>query len=292
MQAVYHFVRLVLPERWVTHAENLLSEMETSGWLTEGNDPVNLTVYVSSRGDAIRARASLSAALAAAGLRSAEFSCEAGNTPAEDWESQWRSTLYPLRIGRRWLVRPSWQSSEPFDHRVTLVIDPKMAFGTGTHPTTQLCLLEMEGMEIAGASVLDVGSGTGILAMAAAKEGASEVTAVEIDPDAVACAAENLELNGLVANARLITGTLDDVPKAQADIIVANIQFEPLTAIAGDLRRRIQPEGIAVFSGILQAEAERFVAELARTGWRVRRIRRGYDPTTNDAWMSFTANPA
>lgn len=180
----------------------------------------------------------------------------------EDWSSSWKVNFKPLRVGRRLLIVPSWEEVLPQTEDIVLHLDPGMAFGTGGHETTRLCLelLEqiMDDMPLMlSPSVLDLGTGSGILAMAAVQLGAGRVCAVDIDPDAVRVARENLAANGLADQVECSTTPLESMT-GSFDIILANILAEELVRLAPFLAERLAPGGSLVLSGIL-AEKERMV---------------------------------
>ena len=169
----------------------------------------------------------------------------------QNWVQLTQSQFEPIRVsGRLWIV-PSWHQA-PDPEALVLVLDPGMAFGTGSHPTTRLCLEWLERTLAPGATVLDYGCGSGILAIAAAKLGAAEVTGVDIDPQAVRAAEENSRTNGVQArfidSARQIEG--------QFDIVVANILSNPLKALAPALCALVRPGGQLVLSGILVEQTD------------------------------------
>ena len=162
----------------------------------------------------------------------------------DDWLEAWKAQFVPLRVGA-FIVRPSW--SEPFDEGIEVVLDPGMAFGTGLHPTTQQCLEALSSLPLEGKSVLDVGTGSGILAIAAAKRGASPVVGVDTDRIAVDAARENATRNGVAIP--IGEGGAADVP-GRFDVVVANIVSPVLQRIAPDLVARLAPRGTLVVAGI------------------------------------------
>jgi ribosomal protein L11 methyltransferase len=164
----------------------------------------------------------------------------------EDWLESWKAQFTPLRIGR-FLVRPTWSDVPPTEGAIELVLDPGMAFGTGLHPTTQQALEAVSNLALEARSLLDVGTGSGILAIAAAKRGASPVVAVDTDPLAVEAARENAERNGVAIPVG--SGSAADVP-GRFDFVVANIVSPVLQQIAPDLVRRLAPRGTLVVAGI------------------------------------------
>jgi len=293
MAGAYSSLTLTVPAAYADYASDLFAELGTLGCEVSGDDPVSFVAYFEGRDNLDALQRVVRSRLADLGVTGDRLTISRTITEPADWAAKWRRSLHPVRVGRTWLVRPSWLRSDGFD-RITLVIEPKMAFGTGTHATTQLCLLEIEDLVRPGMSVLDVGTGTGILAIAAAKLGAEPVTAVEIDPEAVAYAEENLALNDVRHGVSLVAGTLCDAMEHAADrvdLVVANIEYGTLVRIGRNLRDRTEADGLAIMSGILQLESQAFGAELRHMGWRIRRIRRQFDPMTNEAWVSYVLAP-
>lgn len=173
-----------------------------------------------------------------------------------DWLEAWKETFRPIRIGA-FLVRPTWSAADADAGAIPLVLDPGMAFGTGLHPTTQLCLRRIGELELAGRSLLDVGCGSGILAIGAAKRGAAPVRAVDTDPLAVDATAENAAGNAVAIETA--GGSAADVA-GRFDVVVANIVAPVLRAIAGDLADRVTPGGTLLLSGVI-VDAEAGVRE-------------------------------
>jgi ribosomal protein L11 methyltransferase len=178
----------------------------------------------------------------------------------EDWLESWKASITPLRVGA-FLVRPTWwvepAGTTAPDDAIVLLLDPGMAFGTGLHPTTQQCLEGLSTMAIAGRSVLDVGTGSGILSIAAAKRAAGRVVAVDTDELAVAAARENATRNGVAIE--VSRGSAADVD-GSFDVVLANIVAPVLRDIAPDLRARLAPGGTLVVAGIV-GDAEAGVRE-------------------------------
>ncbi|HEX5324392.1 MAG TPA: 50S ribosomal protein L11 methyltransferase [Capsulimonadaceae bacterium] len=164
----------------------------------------------------------------------------------EDWANAWKAYFKPIRVGRHLIVSPPWEDARAGERDRVVVIDPGMAFGTGNHPTTQLCLAALEDYVAPGAAVADIGAGSGILAIAAAKLGASEVVATDIDPMAVQIAARNAAENGV----SLDTGTNPPLSK-QFDLVVSNILANVLIEMADDLAAMTKPSGVLIASGII-----------------------------------------
>ena len=173
----------------------------------------------------------------------------------QNWVQLTQAQFEPIRVSERLWIVPSWHEA-PDPDALVLVLDPGMAFGTGSHPTTRLCLEWLERIVTPGASILDYGCGSGILAIAAAKLGAGEVLGVDIDLQAVSAARNNAERNAV--NARF-----DDSARplaGQFDIVVANILANPLKALAPAITGHVRPGGQLALSGILAEQAEELIA--------------------------------
>jgi len=176
----------------------------------------------------------------------------------QDWVRLTQSQFDPIEIGDRLVITPSWHDTAP-GNRIPIVLDPGLAFGTGSHPTTRLCLQWLEQHLIAGASLIDYGCGSGILAIAAAKLGASAVTAIDIDPQALRASRDNAAINRVELN---ILGTDQPAPPA-ADIVVANILSSPLKVLAPMLCQLVRPGGQLVISGVLERQIDEVCAAYA-----------------------------
>ena len=191
---------------------------------------------------------------------------------AGDWAEKWKEGLTPIEIGRNLVVKPSWCDYDNRGGRQVLDLDPGMAFGTGRHATTFMCLeiLEEQLCDPAGPrlSILDVGTGSGILAMACALLGQENVTAIDLDPETLPVAAENLAANGLTAKVRLACGSTDTV-SGSFDLILANLTARDLIMVGADLVRLRAKEGRLVLSGILTEQAEEVVEAFAAHGLAV-----------------------
>ena len=194
----------------------------------------------------------------------------------EDWLEAWKAQFTPLRIGR-FLVRPSWIEM-PSGDAIAIVLDPGMAFGTGLHPTTQQCLEALSTIALDGKSLLDVGTGSGILAIAAAKRGATPVVAVDTDGLSVDAARDNAERNGVAIPIGL--GSAADVP-GRFDVVVANIVAPVLQKIAADLVARLAPHGMLVAAGISLPNEPDTRAAFAAQHLRV------MDRTLRDDWVAL-----
>jgi ribosomal protein L11 methyltransferase len=171
----------------------------------------------------------------------------------KDWEREWMDDFKPLRFGDRLWIVPSWHDA-PDPHAANLLLDPGLAFGTGTHPTTALCLEWLDGQDVTSRQVIDYGCGSGILGLAALLLGADHVIGVDTDPQALEASRENARRNK-VEEDRLDLFLPGDEPDTMADIMLANILAQPLIGLAPRLAARVKPGGDIVLSGILSNQA-------------------------------------
>ena len=175
--------------------------------------------------------------------------------PEDDWLALWRKDLSGFALGERFFVSPSWESA-PETGRVVLRIDPQQAFGTGTHDTTRLCIELLEACARPGQGAIDVGTGTGILAMAAAALGCQPVLGIEMDPAAARCARANVKRNQLESRVEILTGSLAGAKAAPADLVLANLQRPLLDREIPRLATWLEPGGHLILSGITVEDIE------------------------------------
>ena len=231
--------------------------------------------------------------------------------PETDWEEAWKQFFHPRRVGRHWVVRPTWEEFEAGAGDRVIVLDPGQAFGTGDHPTTRMCLELMEPLDLAGRPVADVGCGSGILAVGACMMGADPVEAVDIDPIAVEVAKENAARNGVAFLALAGDGLSafpaspegvpqDETPLGEIhtdpprpsgklyDLVLSNIISATLIRIAADIATAVAPGGAWIVSGIIEGNwpdvrevagkvGFLLVDELHEDGWVAARFARGTD---------------
>ena len=189
----------------------------------------------------------------------------------DDWEAVWKQHFPVLRIGRRFVIKPTWQAHEAGDGELVIHLDPGMAFGTGSHPTTEMCLLALEEIDCAGLDVLDAGAGSGILTIAACLLGARSVDAVEIDPYAANALKANLGLNGFSDRATVTVGPIAATvsPEQQFDLILANIIARVHVEDASTFSGCLKPGGRMIASGIISEREQDVVDAFASEGLRV-----------------------
>jgi ribosomal protein L11 methyltransferase len=186
-----------------------------------------------------------------------------------DWAEAWKAGYGVLRIGRRLVVRPTWRDDyAPRPDDLLIELDPGMAFGSGLHPTTRLCLEVLEDALRPGQVVLDVGTGSGILSIAAARLGAARVVALDTDPLAVQIARENVALNRVEDVVQVEVGTvqISNLQSPISDLVVANILAETIMELAPALAAHLLPEGVLIASGIIAERAEAVASCLRENG--------------------------
>jgi ribosomal protein L11 methyltransferase len=203
----------------------------------------------------------------------------------EDWREAWKRYFAPTRVGQRLVVRPPWAEHAARRDDVVIEIDPGMAFGTGQHATTAMCLRALEGLVRPSARVLDLGTGSGILAIAAARLGAASVLALDIDPMAVEAARGNVMANGVGDAVRVEEGTLDEALAAGEgfDLIVANISGQVLEARSPLIAQALAPGGRILAGGFLEDALDSLGRRLAALGLTV------VDVMAEGDWRSLIA---
>ncbi len=255
----------------------------------------NVKIYIEDGPAGAELLAQVNAGLAAIRARDAahEFGrCEAelASIRQEDWENNWKQYFKPFPVGEKFIIKPSWETCEAQEGRIILEIDPSSSFGTGAHNTTQLCICELERLVRPGDRLLDMGCGSGILSVAAKLLGASDLTAVDIDPNAVRIAAENAEKNGFALRTYVGDVTSDAALSEQIgggyDVIVANIVADVIIGMREVLTEKMKPEGWLIVSGILAPRADEVQEALLNTGFALDRRDQSGD------WVAMTLHLA
>jgi ribosomal protein L11 methyltransferase len=203
---------------------------------------------------------------------------------AENWTTSWRSFFPPQRFGDRLMITPSWEPIPDAAPQAVVILDPGMAFGTGAHASTQLVLRFLAELPIAGRRVADIGTGSGILAIAAVKLGASVVVAVDTDLSAIRVADENVRRNRITESVLLSVGTLDAVT-GEYELLLMNILARVIVPVLPDIRRRLAPDGLAILSGITDSEASSVRAALDECGYDTLAC------VTTEGWTAFMVRP-
>lgn len=197
----------------------------------------------------------------------------------QDWERCWMDNFQPMRFGQRLWIVPSWHAA-PEPEAVNLLLDPGLAFGTGTHPTTALCLEWLDGQSLDDCDLLDFGCGSGILAIAGLLMGARQAIGTDIDPQALQASRDNAARNG-IPDARFPLYLPADLPPREADVLVANILAGPLVSLAAQITSLVKPGGRLALSGILAEQATE-----VRTAYSTAFI---LDPTAEkEGWIRIT----
>lgn len=190
----------------------------------------------------------------------------------EDWANAWKQYFHPIKVSEHIVIKPTWEKYQAAVDDIVIELDPGMAFGTGTHHTTTLCIQELEKTIQPGTTVFDVGTGSGILAVIAAKLGAGQVYAVDIDSVAVRVAKENIELNKVQDTVTAAQGDLLTGVSGQADLIVANIIADIIIKLLPDVLLKLKPGGVFLGSGIIVERLNDVTLAATKLGFEVDRI--------------------
>ena len=200
----------------------------------------------------------------------------------QDWNATWAASVQPIRIGRRIGIRPSWATMAMPQDGVELIIDPKQAFGTGHHATTQLILEWLEEVTwVSGTRVLDVGTGSGILAMAALRLGATSALGIDVDATALDCAREYAVVNEIHETLEFCCCQMAMLPAQSFDVILANLDRKTILQVYVEFSRMRGPHTQLVLSGLLEEDESEIVQHLELQGWVPRRVRK------RDGWIAI-----
>lgn len=204
----------------------------------------------------------------------------------EDWAESWKTHFHAEKVGKRLVVKPSWQEYKAQPSEIVLEIDPGMAFGTGTHPTTRLCLNLIEAHLLPGDSLLDIGTGSGVLMIAAAKLGARKVCGIDIDRAAIAIAERNLKLNAVnPVTFTLICGNLIEAIDHRFDMVVVNILTEAIIVLLKDVNRVLNKNGVLLGSGIIKKNQKSVIDKLKELDFEIMSI------YSKEKWVAIAAKP-
>ena len=276
-------------ETFVTEDKSVLDEFlekkNTFDWdyvdedvLGIGDRESNITLYMDVTEDSMHAIDQIRSSVADLKKSDSEgkygrLEVESSLVSDEDWKDLWKQYFKPSRITDHIVVKPSWENYEQEESDRIIEIDPGMAFGTGTHPTTKMCIRQLERyIENPQDTVLDLGCGSGILSMAAALCGSSRVRGVDIDPDAVTASVENVKKNHLENEIEILQGDVTEGLGFQADIIVANLIADLIIRLTGDIARHLTGKKIFISSGILSEKKETVTDALEKSGFAVLEI--------------------
>ncbi len=275
---------------------SLLLDAGAQGTLTENvgrGGLVAVTAFFPDAGAEDRVRDLLSRMPGGTGLDYGSLTIKTSPVEEEDWATAWKRFFKPLLVGRRIAVRPSWEAYEPSPGQIVITLDPGMAFGTGDHPTTAMCVRYIEEFLGKGMRVADIGTGSGILAIASAMLGACHVDAVDTDPVAVDAATGNIERNLVsdrvsVARGDIYTlrggdGRKNGRGNGLYDLIVANIISSVIVNISGTVRELLKNEGVFVCSGISRENSGMVEEALSVAGLKI------LDTNTWGKWRAYAA---
>lgn len=201
----------------------------------------------------------------------------------EDWAENWKKAFKPFRLGEHFVIRPGWAQYDAQPGDKVIEIDPGMAFGTGTHETTGMCAAMIERCVRPGQRVIDIGTGSGILAIAAAHMGAGEVLATDLDPVAARVAAENVKINGFEDTISVRCGDLLDVVDVSGDVVIANIIADVIVMLAAPVRERIKDGGTFICSGIAIERREDVRKALLDADYEI------FEEPVKGEWAAFAA---
>jgi ribosomal protein L11 methyltransferase len=209
--------------------------------------------------------------------------------PSEDWNARWTASVQPFRLGRRLVIRPSWHAAELRNGDIELIIDPKEAFGTGHHATTQLLLEWLEDLYssgIGGTRILDAGTGSGILAMAALRFGARSALGIDTDATAIGCAKEYAETNGFGTELKLREASLNETAVHGYDLVIANLDRRTILESIGTFKRCLKGGASLLISGLLGEDRDDIARAFSEVGGAVRSCRE------RDGWIALEIREA
>ena len=242
--------------------------------LDKPRDTVIIHMYLEPGASPVETLALIAARMETAGI---PYTSETEGVEQEDWQNGWRKYYHPMDVGQRLAIVPSWQDYDT--DRVKLILDPGLAFGTGGHETTNLCLEVLDERVKGGERVLDIGTGSGILAIAALKLGAAVAEGVDIDPVAVRTAGENAALNGVADKLTVLVGDLSDKASGKYDIITANIVANAIMSLAPAVPGLMADDAVFIASGIIDSRKDEVITALEAAGLAVLEVKekRGWE---------------
>lgn len=208
---------------------------------------------------------------------------ETGEVREEDWSTAWKKYYHPTKVGEHVVIVPCWETYTPAPGETVVTLDPGMAFGTGTHETTRLCIRLLEECVTPGTSLLDVGTGSGILAVTGLLLGVERAVGVDIDELSVKIAGENAALNGVEGRLTLLQGDLTEKVEGTFDVICANIVADVIIRLSRDVARFLKRGGVLLCSGIIEEREDEVVSALKEAGFTVERV------LTDNGWAAIKA---
>ena len=242
-----------------------------------GQDGVLIKTYIPEERNVLELIETVKARIAllpSFGLDIGEGSVSLSNVNESDWANEWKKYYKPTKVGKKIVVKPSWEEYEKQEGDLIIELDPGMAFGTGTHETTSMCIRELENYVDETKTVFDIGCGSGILAIAAAELGAKEVVAGDLDEVAVKVSKENCEINHVSDKVVVKHGSLFEVVDSKADVIVANIIADIIKILAKDVSKFLKEDGVFISSGIILAKIDEVCEALEENGFEIVKVER------------------
>ena len=242
-----------------------------------GQDGVLIKTYIPEERNVLELIETVKARIAllpSFGLDIGEGSVSLSNVNESDWANEWKKYYKPTKVGKKIVVKPSWEEYEKQEGDLIIELDPGMAFGTGTHETTSMCIRELENYVDETKTVFDIGCGSGILAIAAAQLGAKEVVAGDLDEVAVKVSKENCEINHVSDKVVVKHGSLFEVVDSKADVIVANIIADIIKILAKDVSKFLKENGVFISSGIILAKIDEVCEALEENGFEIVKVER------------------
>ena len=242
-----------------------------------GQDGVLIKTYIPEERNVLELIETVKARIAllpSFGLDIGEGSVSLSNVNESDWANEWKKYYKPTKVGKKIVVKPSWEEYEKQEGDLIIELDPGMAFGTGTHETTSMCIRELENYVDETKTVFDIGCGSGILAIAAAQLGAKEVVAGDLDEVAVKVSKENCEINNVSDKVVVKHGSLFEVVDSKADVIVANIIADIIKILAKDVSKFLKDDGVFISSGIILAKIDEVCQALEENVFEIVKVER------------------
>ena len=212
-----------------------------------------------------------------------EGSLSINNVKETDWSENWKQYYKPVEIGERVIIKPTWENIDAPDGKIVIEMDPGMAFGTGTHETTRMCVDLLQKYKVQNKKVLDLGTGSGILGITAVKLGAKSCLGVDIDKNAVKTANENARINNISDSFNAIYGNLTDVVTGKFDIVTANIIADAICMLNQTVAQFLADDGVYITSGIINTRVEDVKNSLAENGFKI--IEECFD----DDWVAIVS---
>ena len=250
-------------------ANELSGLIHQPGLLGTWDDQDRIHVYWDPEQWTSDTRHSILHALTLLDVSDPEPSIRVDTLPWKDWNAEWARLVRPVQIGQRILIRPSWHSPPTPPSPIELILDPKQAFGTGHHTTTQLVIEMMETCIHGGERILDIGTGSGILSMIGVRLGAYQALGIDTDPQAITCAEEYARMNSFGEELQFRNGQLLTIPIQPYDLLVANIDRRTLLTLAPHLRPYANQNSRLLVSGILREDMEEIITIMINHSWSV-----------------------